>query len=928
MPAPQPPVDITTSAYRKGTDRLVVVNTVKRTRGGYPFNVVHYGPLLIQKGIFQLVYSNYDNKTGRFVNEYEIQKTHDPDDLREFEISGEIFVAGEEGVKVYHEKFKLGAEEEAPVAEVLKGTLVDNILTLKVKVRRQNGKISRHAEVTQHESYRKIGIECLISSEYDRLTGVVTAKFKAEPSVKIASINMRAAVKITEAKTLSEINFEEHITSVRSISYSVLSTTLKGKGLSVVIKPRYTDTLEVPKSFSLKSPFISGTFVPSGVVNASDAVYNKDNGTYEFSVKVETIKRGKLHHHFNAIALADDYPEYEMDIEVVYDHQNSFTMDVKSITLSNGKLTARLKVNALQQLSYQLENFSLDSAALAVGVIGNLKPMAKYYVSDAEIDVTWDVHEDTTKEMRYDIRGHFVIDDVPVPYVVKCVVKPVTVWNESIGRIDGLFSGYKFLVLTDDKVKDVDCSGLQVLLDRNMSGLRVTQHTNEEPGIVSGHFELTPPTDDAVEVEVLGSVTVVTDIIHKLPVHIKGIDYIPFPQTGSEMDIQVHEHSLIGSVEKLVLVPRFVNNTAPVNLTLVTDSLTVNGEPIKPAKVVWRNGYLSILMDGRPAEKRETRKVAGKFTLPGYQGGEQYEFSSERTFGSDTFPAELVLKDVVYLDKHLVSTISILLKDGSIPESVEFVKMVNDRGIGNTSFQYDNESGTAILTSVCVEPGDKGHSYSLLPVFSVSDKENTREFMIDIKHFEPVPLNVTAHYVGYASKGEYIEVTHQIKSNHDLPKSLKPTTEVKGFKYNPSTGLVSYLVEVIDLDRPSSFDERFECLVDDAFNTVIVATGERWRAPSAAATYFNHYFKDGMMVYEWMFRDAIDGIPKEIRIEDYWKHNVNVTARTIDLDYDRKTGIGKVTVKADFAIGKKYFAAAAFRFPSPDPLYYPLHIDA
>lgn len=927
MPAPQPPVDITTSAYRKGTDRLVVINTVKLTRGGYPFHVEHYSPLLIQSNIFQLIESSYDKNTGRYINEYEVQRTRDPDDLREYEISGEIFVAGELGVKVYHSKFKLGAEEEAPETEVLGGKLVDGVLTLKVKVRRANGKISKHAEISQHKGYRKTGIQGLLSSSYDVQSGVVTAKFKAEDSVKTSYIDLQASVQIKEAKILSEIHFNEHITSVRSVSLYPLSTTLKGKNLSVVVLVRYIDDMSVPKEFALKSPFSSGTNVPSGVVSTTNAVYNKDNGSYEFTVKVDTIKSGDLTYHFNTIAQADDFPEHELGLDISYTHQSSFTLDLKAVTLSNGKLTARLKVNALNNPGYQLENFSLADADLGIGIIGHLKPQAKYFVADSEVEVTWDVREDLEKEVRYDIRGHFVIDDVPVPYVIKRKVKPVAIWNETIGRIDGLFSGYKFLVLTDDKVKDVDCSGLQVLLNRNMSGKQLTQHTNEEPTIVSGHFSLDIAEDDAVEVEVIGSVSVVTDVIHKLPIHIRGIDYIPFPETGSEVKVEVYEHSLIGTVEKLVLVPRFINDSVPDNLALVTDSLKLNGEPVTPAKVVWRNGYFSILLEVTPSGVREVHTVTGKFTLPGYQGGEQYDFSSERTFGSNTFPAELVVKDVVYLDRHLVSTVSILLKDGSIPEGVDFVKVVNDRGIDKTNFTYDNKTGIATLTSKCVRPGDEGQTYVLLPVFSVSDKENTREFMVNIRHFEPVPLQIAARYVGYTTKGDHIEVAHLLKSNHALPKTLTPKTEVKGFKYSANSGLITYLVELIDKDRPSKFSAEFECQMDDTLNSVKVATGDRWCAPTAAATYLNHYFKDGKMVYQWMFRDAVDAIPANIRFDDYWKHNVNVFARTIDLKYDPGTGIGEVTVGATYKAGDKYFAAAKFRFPSPDPLYYPIHID-
>lgn len=928
MPAPQPAVEINTRFTRLGTNQLQADTIVRFNRGGYPEHA-GIGDITFNKGILALVSQTYYPATGLLRHIYEVEEGTDPDVKQVMDLSFDLFVRGEPGFAVCRHREQLGCEEPAPVVTHLSSAVTDDVYTVKFKVRRSNGKIPAAAIVTVGQ-YALLGLEpnLVLSQSYNVLTGTLEAKYKVKPAEGKISIALTTSVGIKESKTLSEVYVEGKYDQVRSVHTRILATTLSGKDLSVVLAVRYNIDNSIPKTFELKTPFLAATNVPSGQVGITNTNYDPVIGVYEFTVKVKTVPTGLVNYEFKTLAIPDGGPVSEVLIQVGYDHQSTYSMTTQSVTLGNGELTAHFKVLSKDNPKYALEHFAVDDAEYTVGVTGRSFPKVHWNEQAGELYATWEVVDDPTKEVAYDIRGHFIADGKRIPYLIKHVTKPVHVWKESVSRIDGLLSGFNFMVLSDDKVNDVDATGLVVLLNRIPSPIKVVQHTNEDPCIVSGHFQLTPPTDESVEVEVIGSVSIITDIIRKLPVVIKGTDYIPSPSTGNDLKFEVVEHVVSGNVEKLIQKVRFLDGSIPAAVKL--EELTLNDEKLIARKCTYRNGLLSLLAEIKPTGFKETHKVKGIVSLPGYQGPELPEFESVLTFGSDTFPAHAIKNEVVAANSTLNARFTVLLKNETNPVSVKCISHFDKLNVEPDKLVQNYKDGELNIALPCADVGENGNTYYLGLVLEVSDGEGTYNVPVDINHFELPEYAVTVEYDRYETKGKSIIVYHKVKSTQDLPKEIKPVQlpyNAVGFTYNQQRGELSYTLIIDDFEMANPFDVSFECVVVGTPLRVMVYTGEKWRCPPATATYINHFFNGDQMTYNWLFRDASDGIPKQIRIEDYWKHNVNVVARTIDLKYDRKTGIGSVTVKADFKIGRKYFAAAMFRFPSPDPLFYPLYID-
>lgn len=926
MSAPQPAVEIRTSAHRKGIDRLIVDFAVLLNRGGYPAHVALASLVNKSKNVTKLIGQNYNSSNGTISVEFEVEPTTDPDVLVKHMVQVELSVANEPGFAPAYYSGELGCEELPPVVTNVQAVWQDRMFSLTGKVVRANGKIPDKFEIGKATNLKGIARATPIHQHYHSYGGYFIADFLAEDVELIANVGLTVTGSTGKAQT--EITYDSELPAIRNVDTKVVSLTLKGKVLNVALDVRYTLSGKRPLQFELKSPLTTGTNLPSGIPELIEPSYDPTSGIYEFGIRVNTVAEGKLDYELSTKALPDNNPESTHSLSLSYTHQADYSVELLNVIINGNHLIGHFKVSQKGVKDYQLKYFDQGRADLALGVKGNTRPKVTYLPNKDEFQVEWEIDDYPTNTTRYDIRGHFVFDGKKVPYIIKRVVNPVTIWSESINRIDGLYSGYKFLVLSKDKVVDVDCSGLQLLVNKHPSGVTLTQHTNEDPAIVSGHFPLLPPEEASVEIVVLGTVNIVTDVIRKLPVRIEGTDFIPLPEQGDELDLIVESHTHNNGIDTVLLSPRFLDDSVPANVRVVSGSLMLNGNPLGNYKDVWSKGILAIKAACSATGFKETHVITGKLELPGYRTERQYDFSTTLEIGSDYFPVEPVIKDTVYLNKNLVTNISVRLKNGDVPDKVEVINELLGPGLSKSSSIYNSKDGIITLTNKCVEPGLVGTNYKIMPVLSVTKGEEVATEMVVVKHFEPAPLNIKAVYIGYETKGTKIQITHLIDSNRAYPKSLTPTTEVDGFKYDPVQGKITYLVPFVDVDRPSTFAETFECKMEGTLETLKVSTGPRWRAPKAAATYLNHYFKDGQLIYQWIFRDASDGIPKTIRIDDYWKHNVNIVAREIVLDYDHTTGIGQVIVNADYAPDKDYFADAKFRFPTPDVNYHPLVIKA
>ncbi|EBY9763944.1 hypothetical protein D5W64_12595 [Salmonella enterica subsp. enterica serovar Saintpaul] len=926
MSAPQPAVEIRTSAHRKGIDRLIVDFAVLLNRGGYPAHVALASLVNKSKNVTKLIGQKYNSSNGVISIEFEIEPSTDPDVLVKHAVQVELSVADEPGFAPASYTGELGCEELPPVVSNVQGVWQDRMFSLTGKVVRANGKIPDTFEIGKATNLKGITRATPIHQRYHKYNGYFIVDFLADDVELVADVGLTVVGSTDKAQ--AEFTYNSELPAIRNVDTKVVSAILKDKILNVALDVRYTLSGQRPLNFDLKSPLTAGTNLPSGIPELIEPSYDPVSGIYQFGIRVNTVPEGKLDYELSTKALPDNNPESVHSLSISYVHQADYSVKLLNVIINGDRLIGHFKASQKGVKDYQLKYFDQGKAELTLGVKGNARPKVSYLPNKDEFQVEWEIDDFPTNTTRYDIRGHFIFDGKKVPYMIKRTVNPVTIWSESINRIDGLHSGYKFLVLSKDEVVDVDCSGLQVLVNKHPSGLTLTQHTNEDPAIVSGHFPLTPPEENSVDIVVLGTVNIVTDVIRKLPVRIEGTDFIPLPEEGDELDLTVESHSHENGIDTVLLSPRFLNDSIPANVKVVPGSLMLNGNPLGNYKDVWSKGVLVVKAACSATGFKETHVITGKLELPGYRTERQYEFSTTLEIGSDYFPVEYVIKDTVYLNENLVTNVSVRLKNGEIPDNVEVVDELVGPGIHKSSSIYNPKDGIITLTNKCVEPGLAGKLYKTMPVLSVSKDKDVTSKILTIKHFEPAPLQIKAVYIGYETKGTKIQITHLIDSNRPYPKSLTPTTEVDGFKYDPVQGKITYLVSFVDVDRPSTFTGTFECKMDETLETLKVNTGPRWRAPKAAATYLNHYFKDGQLIYQWIFRDASDGIPKSIRIDDYWKHNVNVVARDIVLDYDRTTGIGQVIVKASYATDKKYFAEAKFRFPTPDVNYYPLVIKA
>lgn len=918
---------------REGIDRLVVEHVVRYTRGGYPKRV----SLNATTGIDSIPESQgYDSATGIYRTVFKVPVVTDPDAESLFSITGSYTIQGEKYPTPFKHTDWLSTPEQPLVIKFSGYKLHDQELVVSLIVRRANGKIPKNVSFDSVAS-RSSGLITgqITSQSYNSNIGELTGYYKAKSKAMFGDIDYASEIRYLPEQPGTKVEFEGRLNATRSVTYKVISKAIKGKLLNVAVIVKWADTNEAPASFKLMSPFLSGTNVPTGIVDPSSSRYDPKSGLYEFGVAVNTIPNGHLEYSFNTQALVENYPAIDFRISFGYEHQSTYNTSLLNVSLGDGLLQARWKITSNENRNYELEHLAVPPADLAIGVIGPKAPKVEYHPKDGELVTTWEVTTDPSTLLNYKLTGHFIIDNKYVPWFVNVVAKPMAIHNESIRRESESRVRYELDIVSDGKIKSVDSTTLYVLVNRIPSSIKVVQELNKLTNRVSSYFDLPAPTDEAVEVELLGNLIVESDTIRKMPVHVKMVDYIPSPNVGTELQYETVEHTVVNDVEKLVLRPTFKDGTSPVNLELLGSRVSLNGNEIVVPKVTYRNGLLSMLFKFKPTGLAEEHVVVGKCMLPGYENPVDSSFESVTTFGSNDFPALIRQTNAITIGAQLTGILKITDRLNTPVKDVKIVKFINCVNIApelcvNFGEHYDEVTGDFSFNTKCKESKDTNINYSFGLVLEITVGSESREQTFLFKHARIPNLNITSTFIGYKVIGGKLVFTHKLESNRQLPLRVTVEPSVSHQEsidsYDPKTGLLVHSCRLDSVEEVVSKNITFDIKAGNRL--VNVSIGDVIYGPACKATYYNHELNGNKLTYRWVFRDAMGGIPKHIRIDDFWKHNINVKARTIDLVYDRNTGIGEVVVEALANPGKdtKLFAEAKFQFPSPDVNFYPLEI--
>lgn len=928
-------IELSGGIKREGIDRLVVEHVIRYTRGGYPKRVF----LSSVTGIDSIPESQgYDQTTGIYRTVFKVQPVEDPDAETLFSVSGTYTIEGEKYPTPFKHAAWLSIPEQPLVIKSASYKLHDHELVVSLIVRRANGKIPKSVSFNPTASrFSGLVTNQITRQNYNPNTGELNGYYAARSRVMFADIDYASEVKSLSEQPGCEVTFEGRLNSTRSVTYKVISKAIKGKLLNVAMLVKWSDTEEIPSSFNLRAPFFIGTNVPTGVVDLSTVHYNPKTGLYEFGVVVNKIPEGHLEYTFNTQALVEDYPAIDFKMSVSYDHQCTYKASLLRTSLGNGLLQTHWKITSNETKSYKLAHLAVPPADLAIGIVGSKTPKVEYLNAEGELVTTWEVDTDNSILSNYKLTGHFIIDNKYVPWFVDITAKPIAIYAEGIKRESATRVQYDLSLVSDSKIKSVDSTTLYVLINRIPSTIKPVQEHNQLTNRITGYFDLPAQTDEAVEVELLGNLIVETDVIRKIPVHIKTVDYIPSPSVGTELQYETVEHTVVNDVEKLVLRPTFKDQTSPTNLELLGNRISLNGNEIVAPKVNYRNGLLTILFKFKPTGFAEEHAVTGKCILPGYEDPVETSFQSVVKFGSNSFPA-IVTFETINIGTQLTSNLDVTLKDGGTPKSVKLVNLdkavnLNPEHTSDMVEHFDPETGIFSFNLKCKEVVDEPVKYSYIAHLEIEDQETKSIQAVTVTTTHRPKPRYWTELVKYEVKGNRVIFTHKLSSNCGCVKCLVVSTKdmenyPEVFEYSPVTGLITHVKELKDSKVPQHISIKFEVAIVGTNYSATVDTGDFIYSPPAAATFLDRTFANDKMTYRWVFRDAMGGIPKVIRIEDFWKHNINIKARTINLIYDRNSGIGYVVVDITKAPKKSvdYFADAQFRFPSPDVNYYPLVI--
>lgn len=921
---------------REGIDRLVVEHVVRYTRGGYPKQVF----LNEIKGIDTKPESQgYEPSTGTYRTVFKVEAETDPDVKVPFAITGSYVIAGEKYPTPFEHNEKLRIPEPALVVKSPSFKFHDDKFVVTLKVRRTNGKIPKFACFDgEAEPTGNLVSNKIVSQTYNPITGELVGEYQAKSKAMYADMKYQSAVRSLPTQPGAVVSFEGRLERTKTINYKVISKVLKEKTLHVMMEVKWADTGLPPSSFSLVTPFLYGNNVPTGIVQPNTINYDPQTGLYEFGIAVSVIPEGTVDYNFITKAKAEDYPAIDFNLTVNYTHQSTYRANVESVTFGSDIVQVRFSVNSKEDWNYKLQNLQVPPADFVSNLMGNLSPRVDWIPGTNEFIASWEVATDISRQLTYKLRGHFIIDNKPVSWMTQTTVNPIAIYGETVIRDNKESMSYEFSLVSDSKIKSIDATTLHLLVNRIPSPIKIIQNLDTSSNKATGHFELPAQTSEAVEVEIIGSVVVETGVFVKVPLHLKTVDYIPEPEGGTELHYEVMEHSVVNDVEKVVLRPTFADGTSPVALELIGNRIELNGVEVVAPKVVYRNNLLTILFKFNPTGLAETHVVKGKTILPGYESPLETPFQSTVKFGSDNFPAAFN-KSTVVIGDHLIVKITPILKDHSLPTDVKLlgVEQVSNVYVEKTvdyAQSFDAKAGTLTFNIKCKPIDNEQVKYMLTAKLEIVGTEGSHVQSVSVSETHKPKPRYWTELAKYEVKDDRIIFTHQLKSNTAIPRALsvvKPDNMENypmNFEYNFLTGEIKHSRELGSLKEVANFNIDFIVDVVGTNYSAEVSTGDFYYGPAAAATELDHKFDKGILTYRWLFRDALGGIPKLVRIDDFWKHNVNIEARKIDLIYDRQTGIGYVKVKATEkpTKGTSFFADAIFRFPSPDVNFYPLVI--
>lgn len=951
LPIPQSQVELRSKSYRKSpNENILVMETTVRTSSGYILqDLVLVKPMVDTSGIVNgslyPVREHYDEALGIYYSEFEIVESPDTDIPKYYSLTGAFrSLEVSEDIDFIVTNY-LSQPEQPPRIINQKQYVEDGKFFVVYNVRRKNGKIPKAAYLPNQASV-SIGLKTgeLISQSYNQFTGELVGTYLADVNGRVLELHFETEVYLGDTVPSTQVRFFGVEEVIRLFDIKVLARTLKKNIMSVVLGVKWKDTGKIPTDFALESPFAVGTNVPTGTVDPKSTSYDPVNGVYLFDIKVSTVAEGRLDYNFITKAHGERYPDVTANIHLSYDHQKVYTSKLLSVLLSEGKLSAEWEITSIENPDYRLENFGVAPLELGIGLKGKPMPTVTWQKGNKSFITTWDVNTDNGQEQKYNFRGHFLANNKKIPWVLQTTAVPIAMSKGKVGRLDAKTVGFTFTLLSDKKIVDVVATQLVVLTNGIPTSKKITQDRNKDPAVVSGSFLLDEQVDDSVEITLVGNVLVLGENARYIPVNISGKDYIPFPEPTSGISAEMISHTVSDGVEKVSFNIRFDNKiNYPVNGVLVDGKVKLNGAEITPERFSYKDGVATIWNKVTTTGLRQEFKLEGTLTFSGYSREVTCDFADSLVIGSDSFPAILGNPYITSNDDKLSFSFVTTLRDGKLPKSVKLVNIVEscnvvDDGLLQATFVYTDDSGNTMFAFRREVSVDKKLQHSVTLRILVSDGAEEESQLVRFTRTEDYPLVISTQYVGYTYKDSVLTLKHRLVSNKPLPDkvTLQGTPELTGcsdfdkLKYDNKDGLLTYSVQMPYLGGVQDFGVELDITFDGATEPVLVSTGINKYSPAGTATHKAHFFnEDGSLTCVWQFRDPMGDIPKLIRIEDFWKYNINIRARAVNLNYNPITGLGSVTINPspDSDEHSQFYAETTFKFPSPDVNIYSLRID-
>lgn len=932
---------------------VYIEHTVRLEDGSIPKDLSLVKPLQdtknMKNGSLYPVDDSYDKVRGVYRQEFEIIESKDSDIETTYSVTGKYKSTEVDGFINFSESFRTSLPEPAPIVNVTQVKAEDNKFIIIFGVKRANGKIPSKVTIPLFATrYDGLADAKYTNKCYNPKTGELKVEYKISPKLKSVSIDLVTEIGLGDGVPTTPTTYTGTVDVVRLIAHKVISTTLVGKIMSVVIQVKWVDDNTIPNDFNLKSPFILGTNVPTGTVDPKTVSYDKVTGMYMFDVKVDTVPSGRVEYTFVTKGIVVGYPDIDFEISFGYNHQNIFSADLQQLDLRSGRLYATWKIKRKDVPDYQLEYFSRPGAPfLSLGCIGDPKGRITWMPKTSSLTLDWEVESSCDQEQLYDFRGEFLADAVTFPWTFKLKVPAASTANETLARIDNSTMSYSFDLVCDGKIRDVDTSGIHIWINDIPTTTRIIQDESNPKNKISAHFPLPLPEIESINIKVIGSLRVDAGYLRQVPVNFGKIEYIPLPEVGPEIELELIDYEISNDKEILTVIPTFKNGYCVGAIELKEGSLTSNGRQVTPSSVKYKDGKLVIVSPITLTGNREEFHLAGDLIIPHYNNTELTHFSFDTEYGSNTFPATYNAPYLFINKDNGVVQFIIRLKDGTSPKNVKIKEITNpnnvviDNLINLTEF-YNPDSGLIAFNITLKAPVDKAVRYGFDIDLDIDDGESIEPLSIKVAHVEPAPVIIETGYLGYTVKNNVIQFTHRLIVSTGLPKTvnlifpikiMEGCKEICNFKYDYKTGLITYNSNL----QYTSGGLPVQCLFDIGLGgtrrTVSVDTGRLTYSPAAKATYLSHYFEEKkgkqILVYSWLFRDSINEIPDNIIPAGRWSNNVNLCCSDLLLNYDKVTGIGSVSVesKRDLTSAQNFFVETKFKFPSPDVNEYPLSIN-